>query len=358
MRGFLLGLLVLGLAASGAPRPLPPRAPAFLSGAAMNELHPGHDAAAYRRALDAIQGLGARVVLLPVYGYVDSAAAAGVDSLFEPPVSPAEYRAFVATQVRAAHARGLSVLLIPYLNVRRESDTEWRGNLAPPDWPAWFRSYRRWLAGWVELARVERVEWLAVGAELVSAEAHTEEWNRIVEETRRAYHGRVLYSCNWDHYREVLFADRLDLVGISAYYSLPWDAPTTFDAFRANWVNVREALREHARRVKRPLLITEIGFPSVRDGYRDPWNYLKTGAPAPEEQAEAFRIFAEIWRDAPELAGALVWCYSPFRGGPDDTGYSIQGKPAEAVVRGWFAARAAAGPRAAAGAAAGDSRAH
>lgn len=348
MRGLVLTLLVLGLAGLGAPDPTDPRPsrqPAPLTGAAMNELHPGHDPAAYLRALEAIRGLGAGAVLLPVYGYVDSAAAAGVDTLFEPPTSAAEYRAFVATQVRAAHARGLQVLLIPYLNVRRDSDTEWRGNLAPPDWPAWFRSYSAWLDGWVTLARDERVELFAVGAELVSAESHTEEWRRIVAATRRAYRGRLLYSCNWDHYREVLFADRLDLVGISAYYSLPSGEPTTFEAFRANWATVRDELCRHARRTMRPLLITEVGFPSVADGYRDPWNYLMAGKPAPEEQAQAFRIFAETWRDRPELAGVFVWCYSPFRGGSADTGYSILGKPAEAVVRDWFGGSAAGGGR-------------
>lgn len=307
-----------------------------IHGVALSEIHPGHGREPYREALAVLRQLGADHVLLPVYGYVDSAAAAVVDSTFEPPVDSASYRAFVRAVVRDAHAAGLRVLLIPYINLRVDHDVDWRGNLRPPDWPRWFRSYAAWLSGWTTLAAAEGVEMLAVGAELVTAEGQVDAWRRLIKDTRRRYRGTLIYSANWDHYREVRFAGRLDMIGLSGYYSLPWDAPTTFEALRATWDEVRADLRLFAQEIGRPILFTEIGYPSVAGAFRDPWDYLKSGPAAPDEQARAIETFIAAWRDTPELQGVFVWNYSPFRGGPLDTSYSIRDKPAEAVVRQWY----------------------
>lgn len=336
-------LLLLGFALlTGADRSEGAPAAGRIRGVALPEIHPGHGIEPFRGALAEIVALGADHVLIPVYGYVDSAASPEVDDTFEPPVGPDAYRAFVRDVVREAHAAGLRVLLIPYLNLRVDHDVDWRGNLRPPDWERWFRSYERWLGAWTRLARTERVEMFAVGAELVTAEAHPERWRALIRRTRKLYSGTLLYSANWDHYREVRFTDRLDLIGLSGYYSLPWDAPGTFDALRATWDEVRADLLLFAQEIDRPILFTEIGYPSVTGAFREPWDYLRAGPPAPDEQARSLETFIAAWRNTPELRGAFVWNYSPFRGGPEDTSYSIRGKPAAESVRRWFREEAGA----------------
>jgi hypothetical protein len=308
----------------------------FRQGLALSEIHPGHGDAAYEETLQRIRDVGAGWVLLPVYGYMDSAASAVVDTTWEPPVTMAEYVSFVGGIVRDAHAKGLQVAIVPYLNLRSGPVSDWRGNIRPGDWDRWFASYEQFLDRWVELARSETVEMLAVGAELVSSEDSTAAWRRIVSGVRSRYAGTVIYSFNWDHYSEAHFHRDLDLVGISGYFSLPAHVPITEESIEANWRDVREKLLVFSRDVDRPLLFTEIGYASVVGSAREPWNYLLEGPVDLTGQAQAISAFIRAWEGTPELDGVFFWNLSPVRGGAGDTSYSIRDKPAEAVIRKWF----------------------
>jgi hypothetical protein len=335
LHALALLVLLLGVTLASSAARAVPRAGAT-GGIALAELHPGHGLAPFEAALDRIRDLGAPWVLVPVYGYVDSVDAPGVSADWEPPVSFAEYEAFVREVVAAARDRDLSVALVPYLNIRRADPADWRGTLAPPDWPAWFRSYAAFLDRWVDVARTERVGLLAVGAELVSSERHVEAWRRLIAHVRTRYDGRLFYSSNWDHYRETPFHDRLDVVGLSGYYSLPYDAPSSPVAIHRLWEEVRAELLLFGREVDRPLLFTEIGYPSIAGAARDPWNYLAEGAADTTEQALGLAAFTRAFRNEPWLEGVFFWNWSPFRGGPHDRSYSLRDKPAERIVRNWF----------------------
>lgn len=307
-----------------------------IRGIALAEIHPGHGLDPFLDALDEIQRLGAEWVLLPVHGYVDSAAAPLVDMEWEPPVDMASYQRFTGSIARAARERGLSVALIPYINLREGGVRDWRGTLRPPDWPAWFVSYERFLQGWVEVARSERISILGVGAELVSSELHRQEWQSLIRRVRADYHGRILYSCNWDHYRETPFLPLLDMVGLSGYYSLPHEAPLTEASISELWLEVRAELLTWQKEIDRPFLFTEIGYPSIQGAARDPWNYQMEGPPDVAGQARALSAFSSAWRGQPELLGVFFWNWSPFRGGSNDRSYSIREKPAAGVIRRWF----------------------
>lgn len=331
----LLVLLLL-LLAPGCRAAAEPPIGAFKAGIALPEIHPGHGGRPYDRAIGEIRKLGARWVLLPVYGYMDSAAAPGIDTSWEPPWSLGDYQRFVRRLVRKAHAEGLSVLLVPYINLREDSRTDWRGNIRPGDWPAWFASYEEFLEPWVDLAREENVAMLAVGAELVSSEDRTAEWRSLIASVRLRYPGRVIYSFNWDHYEPAQFHDRLDAVGISGYFSLDPETELSEAALEANWRDVKTRLIGFSHRVERPFLFTEIGCPSVVGAARNPWDYFQEGPPDPNGQARAISAFIRAWDGTPELDGVFIWNYSPVRGGSDDTSYSIKGKPAEQIVQDWY----------------------
>jgi len=308
-----------------------------MRGVALAEIHPGRPLSAYRHALDDIRALGADWVLLPVFGYVDSAGAPGVDTDWERGYSMAAYRKRVAEVVRAADERDLAVVLVPYLLLRVGQEHQWRGNLEPPDWPAWFRSYRGFLEHWISLADAEGVALLAVGAELASSEAQETEWRSLIAFVRSRYHGPLFYSCNWDHYEETPFLDALDLVGISGYFSPEYDEPTDDRVLDAMWVEVRRAVLTWQERVDRPFFFTEVGCPSIEGAARHPWNYLAEGRADPIEQARALASFCRAWHDRPEPAGVFYWNWSPFRGGPSDRSYSFRRKPAADIVRGCLA---------------------
>src|SRR5689334_11898167 len=165
----------------------------------------------YRALLDEIAAAGADHVELVVPWYqADAASTAIVDHpRYTPPPEA------IVGAIRDARAAGLAVTLFPIVRLSApRSPEEWRGTLAPSDRAAWWRSYRARL---VELARVaarEKVAVLSVGSELSTLDGAADRaaWADAIAEVRRVFHGALMYSGNWDHFRDVAVYDLVDVV--------------------------------------------------------------------------------------------------------------------------------------------------
>ena len=48
----------------------------------------------------------------------------------------------------------------------------------------------------------------------------TRRWRSLIRKTRKAYKGRLSYSANWDHYKDIEWWRDLDLIGMTVYYDL------------------------------------------------------------------------------------------------------------------------------------------
>ena len=85
----------------------------------------------------------------------------------------------------------------------------------------------------------------------------------------------------------------------------------------------------------KPVLVAEIGLRSAKGAAAKPWESAeeRTAAVDPQLQAE---VIAD-WLDAlsrPSIHGILIWRWftDPAAGGLNDTDFTVQGKPAEAVL--------------------------
>lgn len=240
----------------------------------------------------------------------------------------------VRAAIRAAHARGLAVLVFPILELDAVGPGAWRGTLAPRDRGAWWSSYEAFVGHYAAIAEDEGAEALSIGSELGSTEAWRDRWYHLASRVGRAYHGALTYSANWDHYDQVSFAARLDWLGVTGYFELTRDRDASEDALAQAWTAPRDALVAWAAKLGKPLVMTEIGWASVDGGAVHPWDYTADGAVDVEEQRRAFRAFARAWGGA-ALGGVFVWEWSG-EGGVTDKGYTPRGKPAECVLASWF----------------------
>ncbi|HEX9639516.1 MAG TPA: hypothetical protein VGB99_18435 [Acidobacteriota bacterium] len=241
--------------------------------------------------------------------------------------------------IQQAHALGLRVHLIPTLHVVDVAPGRWRGTLEPPSWEAWFAAYGAVLLRYAELAEQAGAEYFSVGSELISSEVEERRWRALIDQVRARYRGRLSYTCNWDALDGMRFADALDLLGANAYHEID---PLTnggrpaLPALIASWEPIRERLRAWSERHGRRVLITEIGYPSMEGGLRQPWNYL-AGLPVDlEEQRLGYQAFLAAWAEADFLAGVFFYDWWGA-GGPSDTSYTPRGKPAMELLRCWFA---------------------
>jgi hypothetical protein len=239
------------------------------------------------------------------------------------------------TMIGRARAAGFKVFLFPIVDVQQRKLQEWRGAIQPPNWDDWWRDYRKFILHYAELAAEMKVEMLCVGSELVSTERMRDRWQNLIQRVRRAYGGQVAYSANWDHYDPPVFWDLVDVVGLTAYYQIAKAKNAPEAEMVTSWRTIRAKLAAWSRKLKRPFVFTEVGYPSLAGCAVTPWDYTMNAAVSPEEQARAYRAFAQAWSGAPELAGVFFWDWYG-EGGPKDKLYTPRGKPAEQVIRSWY----------------------
>jgi hypothetical protein len=304
-----------------------------------NTQHPGvgYGTAASAEALDELVRLGCTWVSFTPFGRLWNLQSTDISLRFEAPFEA--NRAAVLRVMRQAHDRGLKVFLIPHLWVDMGG---WRGEIDPgsPDgWRRWFASYTRFVTAWARVAEEGRAEMFSLGVELKSSSGTQGAWFDVIEAVRREYHGLLTYSANWGEEADVLFWDRLDLVGIQAFYPLTEREGASLDDLRAGAQQRARDLAAWSRRVGRPVLFAEYGYTARRDPALRPWEWPDdmTDVVVDETaQAVAYRALLEAFAGEPWFAGAYVWRYyaNPMDASQEaDWGFSPRLRPAETVVR-------------------------
>ena len=314
------------------PRHAPRRAIFPVRGVTLGLFYP-RDRQDFEASLDRIAALGATHVSIPIP--LRQAGQIAVEILPEPDLTPPDSLLLLVT--REARRRSLEVLYFPLVNLGDTRPGVWRGTIRPEDWSAWFASYRGRLLHYARLAGASGAGWLCVGAELVSSEGHRNEWEALIDSVRAVYPGRLLYSRNWDTPGALPFAGKLDLVGLNAYFELSARADPPLSELVRKWRRIRAALaRRRQEGGGRPLLFTEVGYPSSERAAARPWDHDAPRTPRPELQARCFEAFFRAWRGAPGVMGGFVYLWSAHEGGAADPGYSIRGKPAERTIGEWY----------------------
>ncbi len=304
----------------------------------------GYGSNAYDRSLEESQSWGATWVAITPFGRVADLTGKGVDPTFEAPFE--KTRADVARAIRMAHARGLHVMLVPHLWVESGG---WRAEIDPKTdegWAHWARSYADFELAWARVAEEEHAEIFSAGVELRSwvTSGRAPTFALVLEEIRRAYHGLVTYSANWDDVDDTIILGSLDLIGINAFYPLADRDRATESELLLGGERVRMKIHKLGETWHKPVLFTEIGYTTRPDPAIRPWEWpdaMKTVRVDEHAQALAYESLIRPLLAEPDLAGFFVWrVYAD----PDDVsqeaewGFSPRGKLAESVVRDAFTA--------------------
>lgn len=331
----LAALLAAPLAALGVARAGPPERPP-LRGVSLH-LRADQEPAA-QRALADLAALRLGLTHVAVHVDLHQEADTSPEPARDPLRTPAD--GALTRALRTVRALGFEPVVVPHLRVGGREVTE----LRPPSWPRWFAAYRRELLRWARLAESGGATLLAVGRGLRQAERQDAEWRTTIREVRQAFSGQLTYVASSERPAGPGWSD-LDYVGLSLWEPLAPDAKAGSRPSDGEVRIAAEKVRDRLRRwradakVRQPLLLLEVGFASQAGCARAPAAAL-AGAPAEVDLVEQTRCWtatATAWSQVPraELAGCFAWGWSEGRG-EDDPGYSLQGKPALAVLQGWF----------------------
>ena len=236
---------------------------------------------------------------------------------------------------QATHDRGMKVVLFPILHLAEIAPGRWRGRLDPTEREVWWSNYHRFILHYAELAARVDADLYSLGSELGTMEGDVERWHQLAAHVRARYQGPLTYSANWDHVQQVAFWDALDLVGINAYFPLTDSDDASQAQLTTMWGVLQRLIGGWRWALGKPLLFTEVGYPSVDGGARRPYHYDAQGPIDLEEQRRAVAAFTTVWGPSPGFAGTFWWIWTGA-GGSTDPGYSVRNKPAQAILKRWF----------------------
>jgi len=300
----------------------------------------GYGSASDRAQLDRLRALGATWVSVTPFGYLRSLDDAEVHAAYERPGS--ETDAALTATIRAAHARGLRVLLKPHLWVRGS----WPGAVDPRDptrAEALVRSWGRVTSHYADLAAREGVEALSVGVEMDPlARSAPSAWRAVIADARTRFQGTLTYAAHWSSAGEVTFWDALDVVSVNHYAPLA-DAPGPC-ALEAAYGRARASLAAYAgvgRRYGRAVWLTEVGFRRDARALVEPWAWARGEAPCGGDlQGVGYAAMFRAVREEPAVEAVFLWKWFTSGGEEEEgaSGFVFAGRPAEAVVREAFRA--------------------
>ncbi len=160
-----------------------------------------------------------------------------------------------------------------------------------------------------------------------------DQWKLLIQNIRKIFSGKLIYSMNWDSFVKPLpsWVKYLNTIGCSAYFSVT-KTPQRLTAQQAVklWKsNVQSSLDHIARRVGKPIVITEIGYRSGPTAGYLPYVGERKEPQDEQEQAILFDAALQNLSTDRHVNGIFWWAWStpPF---------SPNGKAAAQVLARWF----------------------
>ncbi|MDZ4699159.1 MAG: hypothetical protein SH809_05575 [Rhodothermales bacterium] len=322
------------------PAPVRPR-PKMLKG--FNFAHEGYgivNGYGSRSAAEALaytQGMGANAVTIIPYSFINDANVP--QQLPIPTSAGSENDESVLHAVLEAKRLGLHVTIKPQIWLRGG----WPGDiemLNEADWETFFQHYERWIGHYAVMSELYGVDMLCVGTELSKTTlSHPDRWRTMTAEWRALYSGPMVYASNWgEEFENLEFWDAFDFIAVNSYYPIcDKDAPSDRDLRKGAESAVSRLAAVH-RRHNKPIIITEIGYPSTSMPWKAPWLENRELGAHVEDQARCYEAICRALDDQPWLRGIYWWKWPSYldRGGPDELGFTPNGKPAADVVTAWF----------------------
>ena len=303
-------------------------------------LYAGNPEYDYHAELDRIAASGATCVSLQAIYRMDTYHSNDIRR--HPTSSPTD--AALLRTFREAKVRGLRMMFFPTINLRNEAenDTWWRRNIEPSNWELWWKNYTAFNVHLARLAQEGGVEWYSIGTEMASTQRFPGHWCALAEAVRKVFKGKLVYSVNFDSHDSFTFGRCLDVIGMNTYDPIAkYDAYPTPTQIRDAWWWIVYKARTLTARFDRPVMITEVGYPSVAHANTGPWDFRSDNPVDLGLQDELLRGAFGVLRNWSDGAAVFYYLYGEDLGrgpvgGPKDRTYAVWGKPAQATLERYF----------------------
>lgn len=302
----------------------------------------------FKQSVRNFQSIGGNTVNLVVPLYQSNTGSTDINPGWNTPTDDS-----LVAGIQYVHSLGMKVQLSIYLE---SYSGEWRAYIDPGDRDGWYARYGSFLVHYGQIAGQQGVELYLLGAELIKMAAttmhsdNTQRWDTMIDSVRKVYGGKLTYSANrgqgsWQsEMPNIGFWDKLDYVGVSAYYSLGGD--DSLANLEQQWKNWSDWDVSIAKSFGKPVIFTEIGYRSLTGAHVQPWDSWSGGNYDPQEQVNDYQALFEFWNKDPAMQGLDLWWWStnPNYGGAGNTDFTPQNKPAQDTIKQWWTGGGSSNP--------------
>ena len=248
--------------------------------------------------------------------------------------------------INLAHTKKLKVVLRPRVHCYYWNEGCWTGNISPSDPEKWFQSFRSFLSYYAEIAQKYGVDLLCIGTEMYGIVREESQWRNTISYVREIYKGPITYSdCiswNLNAWKEILWADELDYIGVNLYKNLTTKTDPTIEELKNALEKIfDDELKPLYTRWNKPIILIEFGYRNVdgANAYPDP-DYVNEIDD--QEVADIYNaLFYNLVKNPSLIVGLFPWVFSHKSRSNflvEDSGitFEIREKPAEEVIKAWY----------------------
>lgn len=240
-----------------------------------------------------------------------------------------------------ARKQGLKIMLKPHLWLLGGKFTGKFSFANPKKQHKWAQAYKSYIMHHARLADSLHIELFCIGTELETfVKKQPSFWVGFINDIRSVYKGKLTYAANWDEYGRFPYWDKLDYIGIDAYFPLSEAQTPNATQLKTGWQPWLTQIKQIQKKYNKPILFTEFGYRSIDQTAAKPWvSTNQQQAVNLLGQANALNALLQEFMPQPWFAGGFVWKWFDPRNKIDPTthtGYSPQHKPAEKVLRKWY----------------------
>ena len=247
--------------------------------------------------------------------------------------------------IKMVHDSGMKVFLKPHIWIRQSENGKWRSDIDPEgdeNWKTWRESYREFILYYAELAERANADMFCIGTELAALSTKRPDfWLELIAEVRSIYSGELTYAANWyKEYDRITFWDKLDYIGIQAYFPLSKKEYASVSEISKGWQKHLDEIESVHNKYGKKVLFTEMGYKSTNDSAVKPWEWMDYSEQQKEKlstetQANCYEAFFNSVWPKEWFAGVHIWQWrsSYYKsGGEENLDFTPQRKPAESVI--------------------------
>lgn len=242
--------------------------------------------------------------------------------------------------IQLAHASNLKVMLKPQLWIGGGVYTGHFTCATDSAWKEWEKNYLNYTLHNAIIAEKNKADLFCIGTEMDAAvKERPLFWSALIDTVKKIYKGEITYAANWGCFKEFNSWEKLDYIGIDAYFPLSSAVTPTVDELLTGWQQHFTAIKSFHELKKKPILFTEYGYRSIDKCAEEPWLSNNTGPINTQAQQNAYEALYKKFIPQPWFAGGFLWKWhvnDAKAGGLANNNFTPQNKPVEATIKKWY----------------------